>query len=521
MRKFLVTISLAAAGLLPAWGQTNGQSFEDFRAELLKRYDDFRSDVLSNYASFLEGVWVEYESFKGAEKSTEPKPKVQPLFDASTAPKVQPVTIPQPEPVKPDADAVKPATPTQKKVAPDVKRPDDGFPTMGVPTVNVPVSDKAPSTPSPVKSQEPPSQTMIEYRGMEVMVPQASFSIRRSLSDERDFAAQWRELSSDKSIRDVINGLHRSADRLGLNDYLTYDLVSEWVEKMFGGVDESSRLSLVHYIMANLGFDVRIARLTSGAPVLLIPFDQKIYGRRYMNLNDRRYYIFTGPSNPDLNGNRIATCDIPSTLDAGRPLDLRLSPLTLPYKPHHYEVAHNGITLSGEVNANIFPLLHHYPQMPLADYALSTVDPEVRADVVEQLRSQIGEKGDRESADKLLALVQSGFEYATDDEYHGFEKPYFFEEVLFYDKCDCEDRVVFYTYLLWNVLGLESQLLAYPGHESAAVSLDDGVPGDSYKAGGRTFYISDPTFIGAVTGMCMPNFRSISPEIDYTYSRKK
>lgn len=525
MRKLILTVTLMAGGLLPSWGQTPGSSFQDFRAELLQRYDDFRSEVLANYAAFLEGVWVEYDSFKGKERSSEPKPKVQPLFDASTAPKVQPVTIPQPQPVKPDPDDVKLAATDPAPSAPsfpDVRKPDGSFPDVNVPTLPIPGRNLPADTPALENRQPEPSSAdvMIDYRGMSLKVPAASFAIMRSLGDERDYAAQWRNLAADRSTRDAINGLHKVAGDLGLNDYLTYDLVNEWVSSMFGQSDESSRLSLVHYIMANLGYDVRIARLTSGAPALLIPFEQKVYGRRYMKIGDRRYYIFTGPSNPDLNGSRIATCEIPSTLDAGRPLDLKISPLNLPYAPHHFEVTHDGITISGETNANVFPLLFAYPQMPLADYAMSTVDPEVRADIVKQLREQIGEKGDRASADKLLALVQSGFEYATDEESHGFEKPYFFEEMLYYDKCDCEDRVVFYTYLLWNVLGMESQLLAYPGHESASVRLDDGLPGDSYTSGGHTFYISDPTYIGAVTGMCMPNFLNISPEIDYTYKEK-
>lgn len=62
----------------------------------------------------------------------------------------------------------------------------------------------------------------------------------------------------------------------------------------------------------------------------------------------------------------------------------------------------------------------------------------------------------------LLQFVQSGFSYATDDAFHGFEKPYFLEENLFYPKNDCEDRAIFYTYLLWNALGVENQLLCFP-----------------------------------------------------------
>ena len=89
---------------------------------------------------------------------------------------------------------------------------------------------------------------------------------------------------------------------------------------------------------------------------------------------------------------------------------------------------------------------------------------------------------------------------------------------LFYPKNDCEDRAIFYTYLLWEVLGIPNQLICYPGHESASVSLSTPVKGISYSHSGKTFYISDPTYIGSVTGQCMPDFEQTAPEIDFTYN---
>ncbi len=93
------------------------------------------------------------------------------------------------------------------------------------------------------------------------------------------------------------------------------------------------------------------------------------------------------------------------------------------------------------------------------------------------------------------------------------------EEMLVYPKSDCEDRAIFYTYLLNRVLGVDNHLIAYPGHESASVCLDEPISGDSYTYDGRTFYISDPTYIGARTGMCMPNYRTTEPKIDHYYKK--
>lgn len=214
---------------------------------------------------------------------------------------------------------------------------------------------------------------------------------------------------------------------------------------------------------------------------------------------------------------RVSTCELPAAASKASKLDLRLGELKIPYEELPFSVSFGGLEIHGNTNAKLYPILYKYPQMPIGDYAQSVVMPSLRSDIVEQLKSQLADKPKAEAVNALLQFVQSGFKYATDHENHGFEKPYFFEELLYYPKCDCEDRVIFYTYLLWNVLGVENHLLAYPGHESASVVLPEITKGDAYTYEGKTFYISDPTYIGAKTGMCMPEYRTTSPEIDHIY----
>ena len=120
---------------------------------------------------------------------------------------------------------------------------------------------------------------------------------------------------------------------------------------------------------------------------------------------------------------------------------------------------------------------------------------------------------------ELLKFMHNVFEYSTDEDFHGFEKPYFVEETLFYPKNDCEDRAIFYTWLLWNALGREAQLISFPGHEAATVRLDNPVEGTSYDYKGETFYVSDPTYIGSTTGMVMPIYSTQTPHVDYTYGK--
>ncbi len=71
--------------------------------------------------------------------------------------------------------------------------------------------------------------------------------------------------------------------------------------------------------------------------------------------------------------------------------------------------------------------------------------------------------------------------------------------------------------MLWNVLGVENHLIGFPGHECASVRLTEPIDGTKYEYDGKIFFISDPTYQGATTGMCMGPYKTSQPTIDYIY----
>lgn len=457
-------------------------SFEEFRKGLLNDYKSYREGILSDYAKFLDGVWVEYNGFRGVERDKTPKP-----------------TVP---PTKPAVDETPQGLPIPEVVVEPVDEP-----------VVTPVADNTPALRP--QSGEP---FKFDYRGIALELPQVDVRLMDKMYDTSDYASQWRKLDAQPDAAKLVDNIDRLAKSLNFNGYLTYDLALEYVASRFPGVSVSSRTSLVHYIMTHLGYDARLGVTPRGDALIMFPSKQTIYGRIYFRFGNEKYYVFTDPavklSTDDM---RVSTCELPAAASKASKLDLRLGELKIPYEEHPFSVSFGGLEIHGNTNAKLYPILYKYPQMPIGDYAQSVVMPSLRSDIVEQLKSQLADKPKAEAVNALLQFVQSGFKYATDHENHGFEKPYFFEELLYYPKCDCEDRVIFYTYLLWNVLGVENHLLAYPGHESASVVLPEITKGDAYTYEGKTFYISDPTYIGAKTGMCMPEYRTTSPEIDHIY----
>lgn len=493
-------LTLTATVQSPADAQQTAkrQSFDEFRKGLIDDYNNFRNSILEHYDQFLEGAWVDYQQFKGEEAYTVPKPKVAPNVADATPVTPRPNRVLNPT-VSPRAEEPQP-------------RPRQ---TIEPPT---PTPEPRPTKPADESRQRQPYS--FDFYEIELQMPETDIKLASSLTGNQAYAAQWRSLAKDPEVKVLIDAVEAKASELNLNDYLKFELAAHYIDSRYAGrANASSRMSLKHFILANMGYAARLGINARDEALLLIPCRQAVYGRLFIKVDNKKYYVF-GVDNYDaaVQGNTsISSCKLPSGEDLGKDMDLTLNGLNLPYKPHKYDLSFGDLNIKGEVNGSVFPMLYRYPQMPTADFARSYIFQDVRDDIVGQFKSQLSGREERKAVDDLLQFVQGAFEYATDSDNHGFEKPYFFEEILYYDKCDCEDRAIFYTYLLWNVLGLENHLINYPGHESASVSLSAPISGDSYSHGGRMFYISDPTFIGARTGMCMPSYTNTAPNIDLEY----
>lgn len=490
----LLTIALAL-GASATFAQSNHKSFEEFRSGIKSNFNAFRKTILDNYADFLDGEWHPYKSLNGELRDRTPKPSEAPQVPGTpkalpSTPPVAPVT--PPSPVTPVAPVVPAATPS-------------------------PVTPPAPTTPAG------DSGFAFSWYNIPTQLPAVEYHISHRLSEPADFARQWRELDGAHVADRVLPGIRNAVKELGLNDYLTYKYIESYINARFPEATSSSRMAAVHYLLANMGYDARIAVTSSGVPLLLLPCQQTMYARNYLTIGDGKYYIFA-PEDYDmsrLGSERILTCNLPAEAAKAAKFDLVLGQLNIPVAEHPFDLNYGDLHLTGSVNANLIPILYKYPQMPVSDYARSNIEPQLRNDLVRQVRQQLGQMNSDDAVEALLTFMHGAFEYATDEENHGFEKPYFLEETLYYPKNDCEDRAIFYTWLVWNALGHEAQLISFPGHEAAAVHLNRPLNGASYVDDNTVYYISDPTYIGSRTGMVMPVYNGTSPRIDYTYKNDK
>ena len=502
---FLSSSSLAQSfDEAKSFQENSRESFQEFRNSILNNYNDFKRTILEHYADFLNGEWHEYESLEGLKRDNTPKPKDAPRVNLPDVPGQPSEPGKQPGNEKPslgENNKPEPKPEVKPEPKPEVK---PGNP---------------PTPPRPTNPMATPGRFNFNFYDMPMSLADINFSISNSLNSPADFSNQWKALEASKVADKMLPSIKNAIKETGLNDYLTYKYLESYVNSKFPNVKESAKMALVHYLIVNLGYDARIAVTTKGTPLLLIPFKQTVYGRSFLSLNNQRYYIFP-PEGYDVSAifqEKVMTCQLPTDVNTGNIFDLVVGELNLPVKPKKFDLEYGPLHLTGEMNENLIPILYKYPQMPIADYARSNIQPQLRKELAQQIKTQLGGMNGDEDVEALLHFTQNAFQYATDDAYHGFEKPYFIEETLFYPKNDCEDRAIFYTYFLHNALGRDTQLISFPGHEAASVVLKQPKNGVSYQNNGKTYYISDPTYIGASTGMVMPTFINVRPEVDYTY----
>ena len=550
MKKLALVIITAGIVAIPFKAQTSvskprksSESFQEFRNRIKGNYSNFKKTILDHYADFLNGEWVEYESLNGLIRNETPKPEVIPSVDGKQIPPGKTVDTPEEETTEqPPAEAI-PAQRLELETtavmipepefvaeAEEIEEPELVAEAETIEEVEPELVAEAEEILEPELIIEPDFEDQFQdeeelppfifpFYEIPMQLVDLNFSIEEKVTNPQEFAAQWKNLSDAKVADKLIPGIKELIDETGFNDYLTYKLLESYANAKFPEMSEASRLSLVHFLLVNLGYDVRIAVSELGTPIMLLPFQKTIYGNPYILIQDKKYYLFLpeGYDATKVLSEKIMTCQLPPNTNTGNIFNLVLGELRIPEKPKPFDLQYGPLHLTGEINENLMPILYRYPQMPIEDYAVSVIQPELREKISEQIREQLaGMEGDSD-VEALLKFTQSAFDYATDDAYHGFEKPYFVEETLYYPKNDCEDRAIFYTYFLRNALGRETQLISYPGHEAATVILSQPYHGVYYDHEGKKYYISDPTYLGAGTGMVMPQYQNVLPNIDYTY----
>lgn len=433
-----------------------------------------------------------------------------------TCPNAKP-TCPNAKPTCPNAQpaapATKPTCPNAKPACPNAK-PACPNAQPAVPTtkpVVVPVTPPAvkPSAPTGELFTASSDKQMVNFCGQKVYVDK-SLKGACSIGNMRENAiADAYEAMCKADYKALVDDCRKVKKELNLNDWGIFLFVREASKTLC--TDENAAVVMQQFLLNELGYKSKMARRADRNQMLLfVAADCQVYGHPYFTKDGLNYYNLT--SNESC---QFYMCQEDSP-KAKSKLNMQVN---------HAPALNAGMVnsvhknRSGSVAVSVDvpkSLMEFYGSMPQCDYSVyvnAEVNPSVASKVLSTLAPLVNGKSEAEAANLLINFVQTGFQYATDQEQFGYEKPFFVEELFYYPYCDCEDRSVLYSYLVRNLLKLDVVLLDYPNHIATAVCFNENVSGDFVTVGGKKYVVCDPTYIGASIGKAMPQFKNVAAKV--------
>ena len=406
---------------------------------------------------------------------------------------------------KPAAPATKPTCPNAKPACPNAQ--------PAAPTTKpvVPVTPPAvkPSAPTGELFTASADKQMVNFCGQKVYVDKSLKGVC-SIGNMRENAiADAYEAMCKADYKALVDDCRKVKKELNLNDWGIFLFVREASKTLC--TDENAAVVMQQFLLNELGYKSKMARRADRNQMLLfVAADCQVYGHPYFTKDGLNYYNLT--SNESC---QFYMCQEDSP-KAKSKLNMQVN---------HAPALNAGMVnsvhknRSGSVAVSVDvpkSLMEFYGSMPQCDYSVyvnAEVNPSVASKVLSTLAPLVNGKGEAEAANLLINFVQTGFQYATDQEQFGYEKPFFVEELFYYPYCDCEDRSVLYSYLVRNLLKLDVVLLDYPNHIATAVCFNENVSGDFVTVGGKKYVVCDPTYIGASIGKAMPQFKNVAAKV--------
>jgi len=330
---------------------------------------------------------------------------------------------------------------------------------------------------------------------------------------EWDVAAVWSELSK-ASYDLVINDCLWLRDSLQLSGWGYYSMLKSLSDAFLGAGTNESMLFQTYLLMQS-GYKVRIGK-SGDHLIMLMPSDYNIFSRKSLLYPDgTRYYIFGECRSGD-------TYSLyPNPFPREETLSLRMDNLPLLAEKNDTKrvfASHRYPDLSVQIasNKNMIDFFNDYPVNDnWSLYSISSLRKETKDVLYPKLKEYIEGKSEQEAANILIDFVQTAFEYKTDNEQFGYERPLFGDETFFYPYSDCEDRSILFSILVRDLLNLDVVFIYYPRlHLSTAVKFSQEVPNGSYVMyEDEKYTICDPTYIHSRIGMVHSSYRNLTLNI--------
>lgn len=451
------------------------KEYNDFRNKATQEYIRFRNLANTEYAMFVRQAWKEME--------------------------VEPA-IPVPSPDSP----IQPVCPQE-----EVPGPPRLLPFKGVIPNREPQVRPNPIEPIPEPIVPDSARVKFDYFGYECSIrANRDAAVRLPDCSGTSISIAWKQLSDGRHNAMLQDCLHLR-DELKLCDW-GYLLLCRKLADAYYGSNTNDNVLLQAFILSQTGYKMRLARAEKRL-FLLLPSDVTIYGRMWTRLDDGiSYYLFDS----DYPKSGFIVCDFAFPEEKMFSLYINQLP-TLPENLTSCRLLTSARFPETHIpicsNKNLMDFFATYPYCRWDVHALTPLSDQTKEALYPVLKKQIANKTQTEAANILINFVQTAFQYKTDKDQFGYERPLFADETLNYPYSDCEDWAILYSVLIRDLLGLDIVLLHYPTHLATAVCFDENVTGDYLQIDGRRYIVCDPTYIGADIGRTMPGMDNITAEV--------
>ncbi len=491
MRESLILLSFICVS--SCYAQTD-TSFDEFRKNTLNgmsnyrdsiktEFQNFRRKINADYADFLRGVWKNEKSLPSPPPIEEPVPT--PPIIISEEDKNKPI---KDKPVVIEEEL--PPTPTPKPQPQPV----------------VPIEE----TPAP------PIYHEFAFYGANIKVRLSpSQKFRLSSVQPSTMGNAWDRLSED-DFTNLIYDCLNIRKNLHLCDWAYLQMVGSLSEHFFGGRCNEATF-LTAYIFCQSGYRIRLG-VAADKLYLLVGTPHQLITHGYFKIDGLNYFVYN--ENPE----SLNICD--AEFKGEQMLSLYIPqlpnlPNSLSEKRILKSERYPDIVVASQINKNLIAFYNKYPTSVIGEnictrwamYAETPLCTPAETHVVNVLKEKLKGHDESVALNKLLNFVQTAFVYEYDDKVWGGDRAFFGDETLFYPYCDCEDRSIFFSRLVREILGLKVLLVFYPGHLATAVCPRTNMSGDYIILGGNKYIICDPTYIGAPAGLTMPDMDNKSAKV--------
>ena len=465
----------------------NNVSAQDFRREFLEftanakaSYSSFSDSVNSAFAETLKEEWIQFKAEDAIERSSVPEPTVVPVVSGTETQTNKSIQVSEEKELEPSHWPVSADT---------TKWQTSATATFGTRYVRFNFFDAE----------------------QVVQIPQEYGSFHPAGISETDVSNFWKRIS-DYDYRYILSECQKLRVAYGYNDWAVLLWVRSLSDAIFKENINSEQTIFSIFILNQLGLMTKIARVDRQL-IMLFSSQQTIYSRKFIVVDTYPYYTVeeSSPAADVFTYNSVMAVD-------SRPLDMKFNGVLQlgnrnSYRIYHKESSVLNTSLNLPINTSVTAFYSLYPQLDVNIYATAVPDERFSSVLLDSIKEALNGKTELESINFLLHFCQMQFDYKTDLEQFGYEKPFFLEENFVYNYNDCEDRSILFLYLVSSLIGRPVIFLDYPGHIAAAVKLSDDIKGDYVKLGEDKYYICDPTYIGANVGMTIPQYKNQSVKI--------